>query len=84
MKIGAATVEIPIVTPSRKRATSRKAIDVATPCSTAKIAKPIAIRTIVTFRPSASAMRFAPAAPTMRPRPVKVVTHSVAFVERPK
>jgi hypothetical protein len=67
-KIGAVTIEMPIVTPRKKRATSRKTRVLATPLSTAKPATTIVATHSVCFveRPKSLVMKSS--APEMAPR----------------
>ena len=74
-KIGAVTIEIPIVTPRKKRAASRKTRLGAMPLSTAKAAYVSATITIAGLRPIALASRPPVSAPTIEPTTTIVATH---------
>src|ERR1700750_539121 len=81
-KIGAVTIDTPIVTPRKKRDTSSHTRLVARPLSTANTAYVSATSTIVGLRPMALARRRADSAPQIEPATTIVATHSVCFVER--
>jgi hypothetical protein len=83
-KIGAVTIDRPIVTPSRKRAPSSQSRLGATPLRTANSAYVSATSIIVGLRPSALARRLAASAPAIDPATTIVATHSVCFVLRSK